>query len=126
MDTKIGTKVAKVIDEKSLVINRGSNDGIKKGDKFIIYHIGEEITDPDTGESLGSLEIISGTGIVTNVQDRISTIVSCEKEMVSGTRTIRKNGISSLLGDVEEIKDPTYSIKEFNKPKVGYLAKKIN
>jgi hypothetical protein len=44
--------------------------------------------------------------------------------MVSGTRTIRKNGISSLLGDVEEIKDPTYSIKEFNKPKVGYLAKK--
>ncbi len=40
----------------SVIINAGSEHGVKKGDKFIILRLGEELIDPDTGLSLGSTE----------------------------------------------------------------------
>lgn len=51
----IECKVATVINERELVINRGSDDGIDEGMKFKILGSEAEITDPDTGISLGSL-----------------------------------------------------------------------
>lgn len=54
-----------------LVINRGSVDGVELGDTFIIYYIEpEELIDPETNESLGNLEVIRGTGVATNVQEK--------------------------------------------------------
>ena len=123
MENKI--KVASIIDNKTIVINRGNNGGIKKGDRFIIYHEGDEIFDPDTNESLGKVEIISGIGKIINVQEKISTLLSDEKEMVSGTKKIVKNSFHNIFGDVEEYTDPTYIIKPFDNIKVGFLAKKI-
>ena len=41
-------KVSKIIDEFTLVLNYGAEDGAKKGQEFLIYSIGDEILDPDT------------------------------------------------------------------------------
>ncbi|MBB1166691.1 hypothetical protein [Lacticaseibacillus paracasei] len=55
-------KVVKIIDNESLVINAGETNQIKVGDEFrIVNSNGEKITDPDTGESLGTLDEIKGT-----------------------------------------------------------------
>lgn len=49
---------AKVITEKAGVvfINSGEADGLKVGDVFAVYSKGEDLIDPDTGISLGSVD----------------------------------------------------------------------
>lgn len=69
-------KIAEIIDDKQIIINAGSNQGIRKGYKFLIYSLGDEIFDPDTGESLGQLETSKGVGEVTHVQAKMSILKS--------------------------------------------------
>ena len=45
-------RVVKVINEYRLVINKGSDDGVTVNNQFLIYHLGDELFDPDTKESL--------------------------------------------------------------------------
>ena len=47
-------KVASILNEREVVINRGSEDGIANGMTFRITTAGEQITDPDTGACLGT------------------------------------------------------------------------
>lgn len=46
-------KVAAVTGKGDIVVNRGSQDGIKEGNIFYLFKPGEDLKDPDTGESLG-------------------------------------------------------------------------
>lgn len=109
-------KIAKVLDDFRVVINVGSVDGVKLGQKFRIYKVGEEIVDPDTGEGLGQIEHIKGFGEVLHVQDRISTLQTTEKYEVQ-----RKNGLALMFQNVEVTKAP----KEFIDPEIGDLAVRI-
>jgi len=43
-----------------IIINGGAEDGLKAGDRFNVYRAGEELIDPDSGESLGSEETMVG------------------------------------------------------------------
>lgn len=74
-------KVIKILDEYTLVINKGSEDTVKIGDVCLVYQLdNEELIDPDTKENLGVLEIVKGFGKVIHVQEKISTIESNEFE----------------------------------------------
>ena len=55
------------------MINRGSNS-VKEGQKLTIYLKGEELTDKQSGESLGALEIKIGKGKVVDTNPKYSTI----------------------------------------------------
>ena len=59
---------AKVVTVKGgkVFINAGSVSGIQTGDIFVIYQKGEELVDPDTGLSLGSMDTKIGVIKVTN------------------------------------------------------------
>ncbi|WP_020527983.1 CsgG/HfaB family protein [Flexithrix dorotheae] len=59
---------AKVVTAKNgaVFINVGANHGVKPGDSFVIYKKGEELIDPDTGLSLGSMDTKIGEIKVTN------------------------------------------------------------
>ncbi|MGJ8657114.1 MAG: hypothetical protein ACSHX6_11745 [Akkermansiaceae bacterium] len=94
-ENKRDIKVAAVIDDLTIIINCGAADAIAVGDRFLIYSLGEEITDPDTGDSLGRLEVIKGTGKSVHVQLKMATISSDMKSVAS--RTIRKNTTHSAL-----------------------------
>lgn len=59
-------KVAKVSDGK-VYLNIGSTDGVKEGDQFKVFHLGEAITDPDTGKVLGQDKTRIGSATVTKV-----------------------------------------------------------
>ncbi len=134
-DTSKKGFVVKIIDEETLVINRGSNHGLKNGDRYLIYGSGGEIKDPTTGASLGNLEIVRGSGTVIHVQEQMSTIKSDQFHRPSTItkRTIRKGAGSALtiaLGGsesseiIEEERGEASRIP-FERPVVGDQAKPI-
>ena len=53
-------KIAKLTADGSVIINAGAEGGVQVGDSFVVYRAGEEVIDPDTGESLGSEETAVG------------------------------------------------------------------
>jgi curli biogenesis system outer membrane secretion channel CsgG len=68
-------KIAKG-DGGTLYVNAGSEAGVKEGDEFNVYRVGEQIKDPDTGEVLGANEVKVGRVRITNVMGpRLSTAV---------------------------------------------------
>ena len=87
--------VAEIISNRRVVLNKGSQDRISRGDKFIVFNLGEEVHDPKTGESLGVLEKIKGKGEVIHVQDRMCTIETYEFDTVPAPTSIF--GLSALL-----------------------------
>lgn len=118
-------KVVFVTDSSyKVVINAGSEKGIKIGQRFLIYALSDyEITDPDTGESLGHLEIVKGTGRVVHVQDKMSTIESDVYETTPPKKIIRKNPLYGL-GSTEEHTTSKEHIP-FEDPEIGDLVKQI-
>ena len=66
-------KVAKVLGNNEIVINRGRNEGVHQGMRFEIFAPeGEEVWDPDTGETLGTVEDIKAHAEVTEVKQRLA------------------------------------------------------
>lgn len=64
-------KIIKITGSQ-IYINSGGADGEKKGNTYVIYRQGEEMLDPDTGESLGSEEEQIGTAKVVKVSPKYS------------------------------------------------------
>ena len=121
------TLVAAVIDDYTLVINRGSKDAVKVGDRFLVYAIGQEIQDPESHESLGRLELVRGIGRVTNVQQSMATIRS--EKVVYEERTINRAGgllamRNQLYGAPVETKRDRIEVG-FDSPHVGDFVKKL-
>jgi curli biogenesis system outer membrane secretion channel CsgG len=75
-------KVVKV-DGQRAWINLGSTAGLKVGDTFAIIAVGEELIDPDTGIKLGADEKETGTGQVSEIQEKFAIIT------FQGTATAR-------------------------------------
>ncbi len=69
--TLIEGKVAKILNNRELVINKGTKDGVTFGMKFNIFGQ-DEIRDPDTNEKLGSIERERTRVKVIDVQPRFS------------------------------------------------------
>jgi len=69
-------KIAKA-DGGTLYVNAGSEAGVKEGDEFAVYRVGEQIKDPDTGEVLGANEMKVGRVKITSVKGpRLSIAVA--------------------------------------------------
>jgi hypothetical protein len=122
-------KVAKVIDNHKLVINRGSEDGIREGQRMLVYKIDDEaIIDPDTGKSLGNLELVRGTGEIIYVQEKISILESDRTQLISSKNARYSSSNSrkilsplapalAMLGERE--------VLPFDKPQIGDEVKPI-
>ena len=92
-------KIVHVSDDNCDVsLNVGSINGVQEGDKFLVYSLSDhEIVDPDTGESLGYLEFVKGTGEVVHVQDKMCTITSVTYRKPVAKKTIRKTTPSMTM-----------------------------
>lgn len=80
-DSGLEAKIAKV-DGNRAWLTLGSTAGIKVGDRFTIFHVGEPIVDPDTGQTLGADETQTGEGTVSEVQERFAVITFTGKASV--------------------------------------------
>jgi hypothetical protein len=66
-------KVAKILGNSEVVINRGKGQGVRRGMLFEVFAPeGEEVWDPDTGETLGTVEDVKAKAEVTEVKDRLA------------------------------------------------------
>lgn len=66
-------KVARILNEREVAINRGREDGVTDGMRFAIVDIaGEDIRDPDTNAYLGSLGREKARVAIVEVSDRMS------------------------------------------------------
>lgn len=84
MSQPIRGKVARILNSKELALNLGSKDGVKPGMFFdILDPIGEDITDPDTGEVIGSLERPKVRVKIIRVQERLSLATTYRKKKIN-------------------------------------------
>jgi hypothetical protein len=66
-------KIAKILGRGEVVINRGRIDSVRHGMVFEVFAAeGDEVWDPDTGETLGTVEDIKAHAEVTEVKDRLA------------------------------------------------------
>lgn len=79
----INTQGAKVEDAWYAILNVGQDDGVREGQDFIIYTLGDEIFDPSSGNSLGRYELVRGRGEVTHVQQKLCTVRSLQTKQVA-------------------------------------------
>lgn len=96
MSDQIRAKVAGVLNSREIVITAGSKNGVVVGMYFDVMNPkGEDVTDPDTGEIIGSIERPKVRVQVTQVQERISVASTFKKQKVN----IGGTG-SGLFGDL--------------------------
>lgn len=126
--------VAKIENNCKVVINRGSIDGIKVGDKFLIYRLGDKIIDPETQENLGTLEIVVGHGKAIHVQEHIATIESDDFKIVQPSQKIIEDnfgniprilGIKSAFNSKTTLVEPKREIIPFLNIQIKDLVKPI-
>ena len=65
-------KVAKILNSREVVINKGASDGVRIGMKFNIQEHGINIIDPDSKEQLGCLTRSKITVEAVDVKPRFS------------------------------------------------------
>jgi hypothetical protein len=87
-------KVLKIFDETSLLIDLGRENGVERGDRFVVIEKGGGIADPESGDSLGELEHVKIELIAADVQERMSILMTDMEEQPSGgiplsTRMVR-------------------------------------
>jgi hypothetical protein len=121
-------QVVKILSGTRLAINRGTEHQVRPNQRVLVYCLSsEEIIDPQTGESLGFLEIYKGTGKIIHIQEKMSIIESdrTQKQLV---KRIEKpsllNSISLSYRLGEEIYDEEYLL-EFENPEIGDMVKPI-
>lgn len=68
--------VMKIFDETSLLVNLGEKYGLKRGDRLVIVEKGGEVKDPETGESLGELELVKAELVAVDVQEKMSVLMT--------------------------------------------------
>ncbi len=61
-------------------ISAGANAGIKKGEVFQVYRIGEELIDPDTGLTLGAEETYGGRIEIKKAEEKFAVATILEGE----------------------------------------------
>lgn len=93
-------KVAKILNERDVVINIGRVQGVKKGMKFaILAPTPEEISDPETGELLDTVDRTKALIQVTEVRERITICSTYKTSKIS-------SGIFSAFYSLSRHHDP--------------------
>ena len=84
MTEPIRGKVARILNSREMVINVGSKGGVTIGMRFDVMDTkGENITDPDTGQLLGSVERQKVRVEISKVQENLSVASTYKKRTVN-------------------------------------------
>jgi hypothetical protein len=134
-------KIVHVIDSGlsygsiEVVINRGSKQGVKLGDRYLVFGEGPLIVDPDSGENLGQLELVRGRAEVVHIQEHMATIRSLERRRERPAKRVfheTSRGIMGLINNpnprtgtvIEEELAPEVTVP-FDHVRLGDQAKPI-
>ena len=101
-------KVAQILNSREVALNLGLDDGVEIGMLFdIVTPKGHDITDPVTGDVLGSLDRPKVRVKIVSVQDRLSVAATFRKK--------RENigGSSDLIGLYSRMSSPPRWITKY-------------
>lgn len=85
MTDLIEAKVARVLNNTDLALNKGEQDGVEVGMKFaVLSDVGEEILDPDTNEVLDSIQVAKTVVKIVHVTPRSSVGRTFRSRTTSG------------------------------------------
>ena len=95
MTDDITGRIVKILDETRMIANLGTQNGVSTGDRFVIYEPGEEIVDPENGESLGKLELVKAEVEAAHVQDRI--VILSASAPADREQSLSKTVLSAIM-----------------------------
>jgi curli biogenesis system outer membrane secretion channel CsgG len=95
---KIANRVADVIfpakvmvkRDTQVTVNRGEGAGVAVGDMFNVFALGDDMKDPDTGESLGREEVKVGKVKIAEVDPKFSKADILEDTGIAAGAILRK------------------------------------
>lgn len=85
-------RVIEILDEYSILINYGNDEGACEGDEIRIISTGPEVKDPETGETLGTLDSIKSELTIVTTYNKFSL---CKKIEIT-TNNILTNPLSQF------------------------------
>lgn len=95
-------KVAEVVSDREVILNRGSEHGIKSGMYFAILDpstVG--ITDPDTGEELGGIRVVKIVVQAVEVAPKLTLARTFKTRTVNVGGNSNAFSIASMLGSAQ-------------------------
>ena len=118
-------KVAKILGNNEIVINRGRNEGVRPGMLFEVFAPeGEEVWDPDTGETLGTVEDVKAHAEVTEVKERLAVARLQNTGTPFGSVNIQSFGTTS--GDDPDLESMLGGpLEDLSKVQVGDAVREI-
>ena len=111
MSLPIIGKIARVLSDKELVINKGAADGVTIDMTFCIIEI-VQVKDPDTHSVLGTVERPIVSLNVFEVQEHLSVLYSYNKSMVLGDKGLFSRSLLSSSRALINIGDPVVQVLE--------------
>ena len=78
-------RIVKIIDEKTIVANVGTQDGVTAGAEFVVVQVLDAVVDPESGAELGELEAIKARVIAIHAQPKLTTFVPLGSEQARQT-----------------------------------------
>ena len=98
-------KIAKIIDEYTVIVNAGSNQEIAIGDTFrILDEKGSAVKDPDTNEIIGYMDLIKGTVTVSEIFEKMCICESTTYTKVNTNFMQSLQKINETLATIERKK----------------------
>lgn len=79
--------MVKVVNSQTAIINRGEG-GVATGETYAVFEAGEVLIDPQSGESLGSMETEVGLGKITQVKPKFAFLKMATGTLSEGTTYI--------------------------------------
>jgi hypothetical protein len=115
---KIKGKVADLIDNRTLIINKGSKAGVKDGMIFMVYDAtGKTVIDPETGSELGKIKLPKIEVKVTHADDKYSIAETYKYNEVN------EGGVNPLIGMPNVFSPPKY-VKKYETFDIEPFTKK--
>jgi hypothetical protein len=94
-------KIVKLLGKGRAVANIGLEASVRPGDVFAIFELGDEILDPESGDSLGVLEMVKGTVVAEHVQPRLTQLgPPPETATVADTRVLSAQMADPAAGNM--------------------------
>ena len=119
-------KIVRIVNDRNIVINAGNDQGLKEGDILEVFVPGEEIIDIDTGELLGTLDIIKAKLEIKNLYEKMSL---CHNAQTSTKNVLYESAFlfsktTRLPLDVDMTQAQKLNITSDNVLRLGDLVRK--
>lgn len=104
-EQRIKGKVARILTVRELVLNRGAEDGVQVGMRFVVLNNkGNEITDPDTKVVLGSVELPKTFVKVISVETKLAVARTFREFVTPAVKGVNElyNVFGGLAGRPEQ------------------------